>query len=229
MSDDSQVDGELFNTDTEDTDNTAGGESNSNEQDTDSTAEEIEEELDLNKEEKPALSKGEQERQKQLEVWTSRIKNGERTIDELPANLKWMKPLLQERFKTVKEPSLEELVEKKLAEREDAQKFALLRENINSQRLTATQKKELEAEFKEFVRLGLPKSKALEKAARVVNVDLTQEVDETLRKAMQLPPLGRTPSSSKGDMFSSPDSYKNVSEQERLKKIETMRRSQFRS
>lgn len=228
MSDDTQGDSELFPEDTETSDNTAGGESTSTEQTSDSTTEEIEEGLDL-KEDQPNLSKGEQERQKQIDVWAARVASGEVTIDELPANLKWLKPRVLEKLGTPNNLSLREQIKRELAEEKDAQKFASLRDNLSTLRLSATQKKELESEFKEFKKLGLSPAKALEKAAKVTGVDLYPETSsENLRSAMRLPPLGRS-SKNSGDPLATPETYKQLSESDRLKQIEELRRKNFRS
>lgn len=211
--------------DTKDPDTSADAESTTTGQETESVGEEIKE-LDLETDVKKNLSKAEVERQKQVDVWYSRIASGEATLDQVPADQKWLKPLITSRLDAVsKTPDIERLVEQKLAERDDRAKFASLKETLKHTKLTALQRKELEAEYKDFRGDGVRPSKALEKAMRIVGVEFDRETaPEELRQAMRLHPTGQRLRTDSSDALTDPESFKKLPETERLKKLEELRK-----
>lgn len=225
MPDDNQQDSgeQLFDTDIPDTD--ADSESTSEEQTSDSETEEIEEGLDL-KDEGKSLSKTEQERLKQENVWYARISTGEVDIDDLPANLKWLKPRLLARLDAQKkEPDIEAIVEKKLAEKQEAQKFASLKDTLQESRLTKLERQELESEYKDLRANGLSPSKALQKAMKIVGVQGQGEVStERLRRDMQVPHPGLKLRVDK-DPLADPEAFQRLDQQSRLTKLEQIRRN----
>lgn len=235
MSDNDQQgqDDQLF--DTDDSDSDADVEStSSDEQDSDSAAEEIEE-LDLSDEDKTkekSLSKSDLERKKQIDTWSNRVSSGEVNLKDLPANLKWLKPHILERLDaTTQAPSAEEVVKKVLAEERDNVKFDTLRGILNKTRLSTTQRKELETEYKDLRARGLPKSVSLDKAMRIIGVQEDTEVASAqLKQDMAVSRPGGKVRNVKGeDMLSDPAIYSRLPEQDRLAKLEEMRKSRFRS
>lgn len=209
--------------DTEDSDASADGESNSSEQESDSDTEEIKEtdELDLEEDKNVNLSKSEKERQKQIDVWHRRVTSGEVELNDLPKDLKWLKPHILERLDAEKKtPDIERLVEQKFAEKEDKAKFVSLKETLKHAKLTKAQQKDLQNEFKDLRKDGLQPSKALMKAMRIVGVELETAPDE-LRKAMKLPPSGGRVTDTPKVL--DPNAFSTVPEKERIKELERLR------
>lgn len=183
MSDDTtQVLADLF--DSQDTDATTEGSNTQNEQG-DST-----EEID-NSNDTP-----QQQRQKQIDAWAQKVITGKATLESIPANVaKWALTDIRNRAeelggsKKAPEIDVEQIVEKKLAEKEDARNYETLKSQIASQRLTKEQQDVLANEFKELLDSGLPKSKALEKAIKISGINtkkMDTEISE-LRQAMSIP------------------------------------------
>jgi hypothetical protein len=83
----------------------------------------------------------------------------------------------------------EEIVEKKMAEKEDEKNFSSLKDKISSMKLSEAVKKHLDEEYKELRAVGLPKGKALAKAMQIVGVKEKNPQDEKF-KAMKLPTPG---------------------------------------
>ncbi len=217
-----QGDGEqLFATDDSDA---VAGESTTEDQNTESEGEEIKE-LDL-QEAKKDLSKAEIERQKQVDVWTKRVQNGEAALESLPSNLQWLKPLVEKRLNVqATVPDIEKLVEQKLAEKEDKAKFTSLKETLKYAKLTASQRMELETEYKDFRSDGLSQAKSLEKAMRIAGVEFQRETaPEELHQAMRLPKSGQKVRGNSDDVLDNPEAYKKLPEAERLKKLEETRK-----
>lgn len=200
MSDETtQVFGELFDTTESDAaTDAAQNSSTDNEESVDTEGE-----LDL--------SKAEEQRNKQIDVWTKRIESGEATIDSLPANLKWLVNPVSERLSAKKpkatEVDLEAIIEQKLAKKEAEQRFKVLQSDLNQAGLSSGQKKLVQSEFNDLVQSGLSPDKALEKAVRLAGVSdkLQDNSKQELRQRMAIPKPGM--SDRAGDVTVTDDNY----------------------
>lgn len=183
------------------------------EQDAEGTStEETTEEVSAGEEDKQesqqelATAKSEQNRQKQIDVWTQRVKSGEADLENLPRDLQWLKAPISKRLEAEKAPDMEKLIEQKLQEKEEAKRYETLKSNLQQMRLGKTQKDIIAAEYKDLLNSGLPKHKALEKALKIADVDMENAENAVARSRMRLPTGGsverETP---EGDLQSMPE------------------------
>jgi hypothetical protein len=135
-------------------------------------------------------SKAMVERQKQVDAWTIKIIKGEASLDSLEGNLQWLYlPVKRQLDSLDKAPEIDELLDKKLAEKEDQREFNALKDQLKSVQLTNAQRAELEAEYGDLRGAGMAKSKALTKAIKLAGIKLDNSTSE-LRKRMALPEAG---------------------------------------
>lgn len=152
--------------------------------------------------------KAEEVKRKQVDAWEAKIKSGKVTIDELPANLHWLKPDLEKRIgkqQEVKQPSeadIEALVEKKLTEKTQEKQFSGLVDTLNDLSLEKAKKELLESKYKSLRQRGLSKLDALETAMEIAGVDIEEQANETTRRRMRLPTPGKKLSSGEVDIDS---------------------------
>lgn len=197
-----QDDGELFDTDLPDTpaddaSPTEEGDEKPKEGDT-PKSEKSEETLDLEvpkpKEKEKTAKDGKKNRQKQVEVWQDRVESGKVKLEDVPK--KWLREAVEANledkgFIENDEADLDVLVERKIAEREELLSFDALKKELNSAELTKDQKSEVEATFKDLVRDGLSKFKALNVAMKVAGLEEIDIANLRAQKArMKLPKSG---------------------------------------
>lgn len=139
-------------------------------------------------------------KQKQVDAWVGKILAGEATIADLPNNLQWLKtPVLKELRSLEMTPELESKMEKiaskMLAEKESALEFDRMKSDLNKLDLSKSEKAELSAEFKDLLDAGVPRTKALAKAMKIVgiNADAADMETEELRRSMSIPRGGNAP------------------------------------
>ncbi len=189
MSDDkNQTDSDLFDTE--------GSESST---DAASTTETENEELDLGEERaNETLSKskpiapGEAQRQKMVDAWTLKVTEGEADLENLPAKQKWMKPLIEQKLGLQKKEaeftqSADQIIEKKLAEKEEAKRFKDLVEFTKT--LPLSERKAIAEKFKTFKARGLVGSDALLTAHEAIGVN-REDDNSVLQKRMAIPETG---------------------------------------
>jgi len=175
--------------DTDDSDLFGTDESEQNAEGT-STEEATTEEVSEGEKDKDEITaKGELNRQKQIDVWTQRVKSGEADINALPKDLQWLKAPISKRLDAEKAPDMEKIIEQKLQEKEDAKAYDTLKTKLHSVRLGKTQKDIVAAEYKDLLDSGLPKHKALEKALKIADVDLDNTA--IARSRMRIPTGGK--------------------------------------
>lgn len=206
-----QENSELFDA-TEEPEETPVSESNTEK------GEEIEKDgLDL--EDKAKTSKAEENRQKQIQVYQTRIDNGEIALEDIPH--KWIKDAIKPKSK-VETEDLESIVDKKISEREAEREFTSLKNQLNSMKLTKTQKQSLEAEYQDLREVGASKAVALQKALRLAGVELPDDqAKRARREGMSLPKAGYY---SEGKTNPSEDTnVMDLSPEERMKEFEKIR------
>jgi len=124
-------------------------------------------------------------RAKQAEVWANRIMSGEKTLDDMPKNLGWLKKDVEKLLDgdTVKSSvSVEEVVRDEVA-------FKSQMERINSLSLTKSQRSELQSEYSDLRLRGYSRSEALKKASKIAGIQLnsTEGDVEARKRDMALP------------------------------------------
>ena len=91
---------------------------------------------------------------------------------------------------------VEEKIEAKLSAKKEAESFTAMETNLKSLNLSNDEKKILKEEFEDLRSMGLTKTKALEKAMKIANLnDARQQGIELWR--MSMPNQGNTPSMTK--------------------------------
>jgi len=104
------------------------------------------------------------QKEKQILSWMNKIEMGDRTLDDIPKNLKWLKAEVEDRLNPQEEePDIQSTIQTELQKVRDAEKFQELKDLLNSQSLDGEQKTKVEAKFKKFLKY-MPKSEALQEA-----------------------------------------------------------------
>lgn len=136
-------------------------------------------------------SKAEAVAERQAEAYVKKIKSGEITIDQLPANLKWLKPRVEAKLGTKAEvtpPDFEEVAKKVIKEERETARYNDLISDLNDS-LSRDKKVLLKERRDHFVSKGLSKLDALETAMEALNIDPAQDRMDARRQAARL----RTP------------------------------------
>lgn len=184
-----QAEGELFDTTTTDDTTSAN--------DTDETESELEGEqeldvLDLPKD-KVKTSVTEANKLKQLDSWATKINSGEKSLEDLPANLGWMKKDLEKLIdvkKEVAEVSVKDMVRQEIQSEKQAAKFEIIKEDLNA--ILSADKKALVSEsYKKYLSKGLTPLDAIEAAMEVNQIDLDKMGTEARHSRMKIPSPGR--------------------------------------
>lgn len=145
-------------------DDTADSDGNAEDESTTEDGEEISDNVD-ELDSKATLA--EQNRQKQVDVWAGRVKRKEVTLNQVP---KWIREKFDSSEPSVTLEDMKRIARAEvLAEQENAQ-YEKLKAQVKSLSLTIQQKKQLTAEFDELISNGYSRSKALEKAQRIVGI-----------------------------------------------------------
>jgi len=166
----------------------------------------------------------EEAKQRQLTSWMQKIESGEKSLDDLPKNQRWMKRDLEAKLNKVNKEreveadyDIDEIVERKMKAKEDAQHFNSIKDQLNSTKLNAEQKATIADEFKDFRGAGLNKAKSLEKALKVAGVALTPD-----RRSRMTPPR---PNTVDGSNRVDEDNWREtMSAKDRIKKLESLTR-----
>ena len=175
--------------------------------------------LDLNTEDKVETSKAEEKKQKQLEAWKKKIEGGNATLDDLPANLGWLKSDLEkvlEVKKEVEKADIKSLLREELKAEKEAVRFADLQEDLDSN-LSADQKHQVSSAYKRLMSKGLSKLDSLEMAMEITGIDLDKMGLDARRSRMKIPSPGRKGKAEVADMKDMDwgDVVKNFSKEQR--------------
>jgi len=171
--------------------------SDTNEQNTDSKAEQKQDTLDL---EESKQGKAEIARDAQAEGWAKKIASGEKSLDDMPANLKWLKPFVEAKL-GVNAPDMEKMINDKFSEKESESRFKSLKDDLESIGLSSQEVKALKQKFVTFRSKGLSKVDSLELAKEALNINPQEKALEARRQAMRL----RTPGFYAKAVETSPD------------------------
>lgn len=138
-------------------------------------------------------SPGAYNKHKQVETWADRYYNGEVEFEKIP---KW----IQQEIQNAERPneSVDDVLDRKIAERDSKKKFESLQQKLNKRGLTKSEASAITSEFTELRGFNVPPDVALEKAIKNVGIDLkiqSKEIDPEKaekRKNMQIPSPGGT-------------------------------------
>jgi len=144
--------------------------------------------------------KADEAREHQKMAWLRKIEGGEKTLDEMPKNLEWLKKDIQKELesKKPKDDDLNSRIQTVLAEREARQEFDYIVEDLKNADISAEQEAQLREEYEDLLSTySTPtesqKVQALLIARRLVGLqDLTSSIRERKRKGMTLPSLSGT-------------------------------------
>jgi len=156
------------------------------EQETDSEDEQGQDTLELDSEvETPKNQKGKAElaKEKLVNDWTKKIKGESKTLDDIPKDQSWLRPLIEAKLGKETEG---DIIDRKLDERENTRRFDSLKGELNSMRLTREQKSTLEGKYKTLKAKGLSKLDSLEMAMEIAGVNPTEMALDAKRYAARL-------------------------------------------
>lgn len=154
-------------------------------------------------------------RRKQIAVWKARVDSGEVTVADIPH--KWLQEAIQQEERKPGSVELDDdLLERKLAEREQRKVFDARMEQLNSMTLTAEQKRVLQSEY-EALKKGNKDVKALDAAIRLANLP-DPSVEAARMHNMRMPAAGMSAPTR------DPDDIENMSEDELVADSESNRR-----
>lgn len=216
MSEDTkQADGELFDTEAPESSSDAASTTDEDQEDPESSeSEESEEILDLDDK-----SSAEVQKQKQVDAWAKKIESGEAALEDLPKHQKWLKKPLEKLLeksskdkKISEEYDIDALLEQKLQQKEDDKEFKALRGDLNDAKLSQKQRIELKTEYEDLRSSGLSKAKALQKALRIVGLELETSDRRSKMTAPKAAPQV-------GDDVTDENFRSTMSEKERVKRL----------
>lgn len=173
-------------------------------------------ELQLDSEEsKGAKSPAQVNRDKQIAVWKARVDSGEVSIEEIPH--KWIQDSIKPKQEVQKSIELDDdMLERKLEEREQRKAFDSRMKDISSMPLTKEQRTNLESEYN-ALKKGVKDVKALDAAIRLAGL---HDVSVEQRRLANM----RMPNAGTGSYDYKPDDIEKMSEDEIIKDSESHRR-----
>lgn len=136
-------------------------------------------------------------RNQQIKVWADRVEKGEVELNALPANLKWLKPFVEDEVNArFQSRDIDTLVEQKLARaraeersKSEAKRFELLKAQANSIDADDSTKRAIQAKFEHYRGKGMSNADALEEALSTYETILKagENATDEMKKRMQIP------------------------------------------
>lgn len=126
-----------------------------------------------------------EQRVKQISTWLARVQSGEKSLSDIPHE--WLRKEIAAKIKSGGSENFDDAFERKYQQREDQKHFDALKDTLTDAKLSASQKKMLQAEFNELSNSGLSKGKALEKAIRLAGIKLDQESERSIPTILRAP------------------------------------------
>ena len=163
-------------------------------QETESTDEQEQDTLDL-KDAPEEKGKAEIAKEELVNSWTKKVKGEAKTLDDIPEDQAWLKPLVEAKLGKKAEVD-NDAIDKRLDERENARRFDSLKDELKSVGITKDQKSTLEGKYKSLRGKGLSKLDSLEMAMEIAGVSPDEMALDAKRHAARM----RTPGNySKGE------------------------------
>lgn len=160
------------------------------ETDDDGTLENTEESDDSEKE------TAEDVKNKQKAAWLAKIKGGQKKLEDMPDNLKWLRKEVEAELKgeEVEPDELESRIRKTLQQEREAEDFGLLTSYLGDNEIDEEVMAEVRETYEDLLQDGVGKLKALKVAMRSAGLKDSQTViAERRKKGMLLPPYGTRP------------------------------------
>jgi len=130
--------------------------------------------------------KAELAKEKLVEDWARKVKRETKTLDDIPEDQSWLKPLVKAKLSDKIDDNV---IDKKLDERENVRKFESLKSELNSMGITKEQKSTLEGKYKFLREKGLSQLDALLTSMEMAGVNPDEMALDAKRYAARL----RTP------------------------------------
>lgn len=142
-------------------------------------------------------------KEQQKLAWLKNIKEGKKTLDDMPKNLGWLKKDIQKELSGEEKPKpqvdeLDNKIRTVLSEREARDDYEYLVEDLQNADISSEQEAQLKEEYESYLEnfdnpTDSQKLKALLVARRLVGLkDAASMVRDRRRKGRSLPPLGGT-------------------------------------
>jgi hypothetical protein len=180
---DTHEDDEFENTDEDDSQDTVNDDDSDTGQNTD----------------KDDSDKADEAKERQKMAWLKKIESGDKTLDDMPKNLEWLKKDIQDDMKKKpKDDDIDSRIQKVLTEREAKLEFDYLVDDLKEADISAEQEAQLREEYEDLLSTysrptDSQKVKALLVARRLIGLqDTTSLIRERRRKGMTLPSLSGT-------------------------------------
>lgn len=160
------------------------------ETDDDGTLENTEESDDSEKE------TAEDVKNKQKAAWLAKIRGGQKKLEDMPDNLKWLRKEVESELKgdEVEPDELESRIRKTLQQEREAEDFGLLTSYLGENEIDEEVMAEVRETYEDLLQDGVGKLKALKVAMRSAGLKDSQTViAERRKKGMLLPPNGTRP------------------------------------
>lgn len=128
-------------------------------------------------------------KERQKKAWLRKIKDGDKTLDDMPDNLGWLKKEIE---RDLEEPDdIDSKVQKALRAEREKEDFNLLVEDLEESNIDSEKIAQVKEEYETLIADGVPKLKALIISRRLVGLKDSQTIiAERRRKGMLLPPQG---------------------------------------
>lgn len=145
----------------------------------------------------PKKETAEDVKERQKKAWVAHIREGKKSLEDMPENLGWLKREVQAELgtkpekKVIKEDEVDIRVRKALQAERDADEFNSLVDFIENSDTDEELLASMRENYDELKKEGLGKLKALKLAMRLSGIkDAQTAKHERRRKGMVLPPLG---------------------------------------
>ena len=140
----------------------------------------------------------EEVKQKQKDAWKKKIASGEKSIDDMPQNLAWLKKEIEQESKDKgrdeKPDGLESKIQKALREERAAEDFNDLVDDLESLDISSEQDAQLKEEYEDLISdfqnpTPSQKLKCMQRACRLVGIkDISEVTRERRRKGRSMIP-----------------------------------------
>lgn len=176
---------------------------------------------------------GLREKNKQIDVWATRILNGESSINDLPKNLAWLKPLVADEVnKRNQQNDVKAIVAAEWAQREAEAKRQASESKFNELKLKATKmglsesdQALVQAKFERLRANGLDKAIALEEALEAFEIvnKAGEQATMELKKRMQVPSQTKSTPDTEPE-FGTPEFFQKGDSKTRIERMENIMR-----
>ena len=134
------------------------------------------------------------EKERQKGKWLAAIKSGDKTLDEMPENLNWLRkeiePELKGKKPAAKTDELDERVQQALRKERDKEDLGLLIDDLE-ENATPEQLAQFKEEYDQLISDGATPLRATITSRRLIGLkDNRTAISERRRKGMMLPPNG---------------------------------------